>query len=176
MKAAFSKSWNRSVQPRKQRKFRFNAPLHTRQKFVRAHLSKELREKYGKRSCSLKTGDKIKVMRGSFKGKTGKVERIDLKKSKIYITGMDAVKKEGTKYLIPFEPTNLMITELNLDDKKRKAILAKSSKSTVQESKKKEEGTAKKAETVEKKVEKKEETVKSAPVKEKAEKPKEGEN
>ena len=169
MKAAFSKSWNRSVQPRKQRKFRFNAPLHTRQKFVRAHLSKELREKYGKRSCSLKTGDKIKVMRGGFRGKTGKVERIDLKKSRIYITGIESVKKEGTKYLIPLEPTNLMITDLNLDDKKRKAILAKSSKSTVQESKKKEEGT-------EKKVEKKEETVKSAPVKEKAEKPKEGEN
>ena len=169
MKAAFSKSWNRSVQPRKQRKFRFNAPLHIRQKFVRAHLSKELREKYGKRSCSLKTGDKIKVMRGGFKGKTGEVERIDLKKSNIYITGIESVKKEGTKYLIPLEPTNLMITELNLDDKKRKAILAKSSKSTAQESSKN------KAEEAPKKVEKKEEIVKSVPVKEKAEKPKEGE-
>lgn len=148
MKTAFSKSWNRSAQPRKQRKFRFNAPLHTRQKFVRAHLSKELREKYGKRSCSLKTGDKIKVLRGSFKGKAGKVERIDLKKSKIYITGIESVKKEGTKYLIPLEPTNLMITELNLDDKKRKDMLVKLSQSTVQESgkKKKEEEKKKEAE------------------------------
>ena len=148
MKTAFSKSWNRSVQPRKQRKFRFNAPLHIRQKFVRAHLSKELMKKYGRRSCSLKTGDKIKVLRGSFKGKVGKVERIDLKKSKIYITGIESVKKEGTKYLIPLEPTNLMVTELNLDDKKRKDILARSSQSTVQESgkEKKEEEKKKEAE------------------------------
>jgi len=146
MKTAFSKSWNRSVQPRKQKKFRFNAPLHIRQKFVRVHLSKELREKYGKRSCSLKTGDKIKVLRGSFKAKTGKVERIDLKKSKVYITGIESVKKEGTKYLIPLEPTNLMITELNLDDKKRKDILIKSSQSIVQGSGKKKKVEEKKKE------------------------------
>ena len=157
MKTAFSKSWNRSVQPRKQRKFRFNAPLHIRQKFVRAHLSKELREKYSRRSCSLKTGDKIKVLRGGFKGKVGKVERIDLKKSKIYITGIESVKKEGTKYLIPLEPTNLMVTELNLDDKKRKDMLVRSSQSTVQESGNKKREEEKKKEE-KKEAEKKKET------------------
>ncbi len=126
MKAAFSNSWKRSTQPRKQRKYRHNAPLHIRQKFIRAHLSKELREKHNKRSSSVRVGDKTKIVRGQFKGKTGKVERVDLKKSKIYISGIESVKKEGAKVQIPINPTNVIITELNLDDKKRKESMTKS--------------------------------------------------
>ena len=123
MKKDFSLSWKSSKQPRKQRKYRYNAPLHIKKKFVRSHLSKELREKYKKRTVGLKKGDKVKIMRGKFKGKTGKVERIDVKRSRVYITGMEIIKKDGTKVLFPFEPSNLMITELNIDDKKRQQIL-----------------------------------------------------
>ncbi|MCD6275005.1 MAG: 50S ribosomal protein L24, partial [Candidatus Aenigmarchaeota archaeon] len=50
MKQLFSKSWVKSKQPRKQRKYRHNAPKHIRQKFMHANLSKELREKYNRRS------------------------------------------------------------------------------------------------------------------------------
>jgi len=53
-------------QARKQRKARFNVDLHQRQKFVHAHLSPELRKKYGFRNVQLRKGDKVKVMRGSF--------------------------------------------------------------------------------------------------------------
>lgn len=123
MSEKFSKIWNRSIQPRKQRKFRYNAPLHIRQKFVSAHLLKELRKKYGIRSLNLKKGDKVRVMRGKFRKKIGKIERVDLKKSKVYITGIETVKREGTKSLLPFEPSNLLIIELNLDDKNRKKML-----------------------------------------------------
>ena len=52
MKKDFSKSWKSSRQPRKQRKYVFNAPLHIRHKLVSANLSKELRKKYGKRITS----------------------------------------------------------------------------------------------------------------------------
>ncbi len=119
MKRKFSKSWNSSKQPRKQRKYRYNAPLHVRNKFMSVHLSKVLREKYKKRNLSLKKGDSVKVLRGGLKGKTGKVDRIDVKKTKVYITGMETTKKDGTKAFFPFQPSNLIITELNLDDKKR---------------------------------------------------------
>ena len=74
MKTKFSGSWVKSKQPRKQRKYRYNAPLHIRQKFVGAHLSRELRKKYGKRSASLRKGDNVKIMRGQFRNKSGKVE------------------------------------------------------------------------------------------------------
>jgi large subunit ribosomal protein L24 len=123
MKKKFSVSWKCSKQPRKQRKYRYNAPLHIKQKFIRATLSKELRKKYGKRNFSLKKGDKVKVMTGQFKKHEGKVERINLKKSKVYVEGVEIVKKDGTKTTYPFDPSNLMITELNLDDRMRRKML-----------------------------------------------------
>lgn len=123
MKQKFSKTWNRSKQPRKQRKYRYNAPLSTKSKFMGSHLSKELREKYNKRSIVIRKGDSVKVLRGQFKKKTGKVDRVDIKKTKVYINGIDITKKDGTKALYPINPSNIMITALNLDDKKRKKSL-----------------------------------------------------
>ncbi|MBW2978136.1 50S ribosomal protein L24 [Candidatus Woesearchaeota archaeon] len=119
MKTKFSRTWKSSKQPRKQRKYRYNAPLNIKTKFMASHLSKELRQKYNRRSLSVRKGDKVQVMRGQFKKKTGKIARSDLKKSKVYIEGIEIIKKDGTKTLYPINPSNLMILELNLDDKKR---------------------------------------------------------
>jgi large subunit ribosomal protein L24 len=123
MRKRFSAAWIRSSQPRKQRKYRYNAPLHTKQKFIRAHLSKDLQKKYTVRSFGLRKGDRVKVVRGQHKGKSGKVERIDIKREKIYITGIDLTKKEGSKVFIPLHPSKLLLQEFNLDDKKRREKL-----------------------------------------------------
>jgi large subunit ribosomal protein L24 len=119
----FSRTWVSSIQPRKQRKYRSNAPLHIKQKMLSANLSKELRGKYTKRSIQIKTGDKVKVQRGQHKGKEGKVERVNLKKERVYVTGVEYVKKDGSKQLVALNASNLTITSLILDDKKRKAKL-----------------------------------------------------
>ncbi len=119
MKTKFSSSWNRSIQPRKQRKYRYNAPLHIKKKLVSSHLSKELIKKYNKRSITLITGDKVEILRGNFKGKTGTVEKVDRKDLKAYITGIETAKKDGSKTKYPIDPSNLIITELKLEDKKR---------------------------------------------------------
>jgi large subunit ribosomal protein L24 len=113
----------KTKQARKQRKYLATAPLHIKQKFVHAHLSKELREQHKKRSLGLKKGDKVKVMRGQFKKISGSVEKIDLKKGKAIVTGIEMTKKDGSKVTYPLNISNLMITELNLEDKKRKKIL-----------------------------------------------------
>ena len=128
MKTKFAISWKRSVQPRKQRKYRHNAPLHIRQKFVSAHLSKELRKKYSRRSINLRKGDNVKVMRGQFRNKQGKVEEVDLKKTLIYISGIEISKKDGTKARRPLHPSNLLVTELNIDDKMRNKVLKRKEK------------------------------------------------
>ena len=120
---SFSKEWVGSKNPKKQRKYRTNAPLHVRKDFMNVHLSKELREKYGRRSVVLRVGDKIKVLRGQFKKKEGKVERIDRNNEKIFVTGVDMVKKDGTKVLKPIRPSNMLIVDLELGDKKRKEKL-----------------------------------------------------
>ncbi|MBW2979988.1 50S ribosomal protein L24 [Candidatus Woesearchaeota archaeon] len=123
MKKKFSAGWRKSKVPKKQRKSRYNAPLHIKQKFMRSHLSKELKKKHGKRSLGLKKGDKVKVVVGQFKGKTGKIERIDLKGGRVYLEGIEILKKDGTKTTHSIDPSNLIITEINLDDKMRNKIL-----------------------------------------------------
>ena len=123
MKQEFSTSWLSSTQPRKQRKFRINAPLHIRHKFLSANLSKDLRKKYAKRNLPLRKGDEVLIMRGAFKKKKAKVTSVDLKNSRIVIEGMQRSKKDGSKVNVFFHPSVLQIQSLNLDDKQRVAIL-----------------------------------------------------
>jgi len=119
MKKIFSKAWKASKQPRKQRKFRARAPLHILRKFLGANLSKELRKKYSRRSFFLRKGDNVKIMRGSFKKQKGKIGKIDTKRMRVSIEGIQRQKKDGTKVAVYFSPSKLQIQELNLDDKAR---------------------------------------------------------
>ncbi|MEK6846120.1 MAG: 50S ribosomal protein L24 [Nanoarchaeota archaeon] len=121
----FSTSWKRSTQQRKQHLYRYNAPLHLRQKLTSVHLSPELRKKYVRRSLSPRKGDKVKILRGKFAKREGKIERILLKRERIYITGMENIKKDGTKLPAAFPPSHLMLIELDLNDKYRKQKLEK---------------------------------------------------
>ena len=73
MKKEFSTEWTGSKQPRKQRKYRYNAPLHLRHKMMSVHLTKELRKKYGKRNFPIRKGDTIKITGGKFNKKQGKI-------------------------------------------------------------------------------------------------------
>jgi len=120
---AWSKFWKSSTKPGKQRKYRYNAPLHVKRKMVSSHLSKELRKKHNKRAVALVTGDKVKVERGQFKGHSGKIEKIDTKLGRIYVTGIEIQKKDGNKTTFSLDASNVIITELNLEDKNRNKIL-----------------------------------------------------
>lgn len=121
----FSSTWKSSKKPRKQRKYRLSAPLHIKRKFVHSHLSKDLRKKYGKRSIGLRKGDKVKIMRGKFRKHEDRIEMIDLKNTRIFVKGVEITKRDGTKKMLALHPSNLTITELNLDDKLRHKILEK---------------------------------------------------
>ena len=128
MKKEFSTEWNSSKKPRKQRKYRANAPLHIKRKFLNSHLSSVLIKKYGKRAMALVVGDKVAISRGQFKKREGKIEKVDIRATKVYVTGIDRAKRDGGKSLYPLHPSNLIITELNLSDKKRKEVLERTSK------------------------------------------------
>ena len=125
MKTQWSTSWISSKQIRKQRKFRYNAPLHVRRKFVSAHLSKSLRSRFNRRAVPLRKGDEVQVMRGEFTGVKGKVERVDLKKSKVFVENVKVKKVNGTEVMKALEPSNLLVTNLFLEDKMRKKFLEK---------------------------------------------------
>lgn len=117
-----------SKQPRKQRKALYEAPLHKRQKLVSAHLSKELREKFGKRSLPVRKGDEVKILRGEFKGRTGKVVEVDLKKLRVYVDGITRKKSTGEEVKVPIHPSNLMIINADMSDKMRVKIVERASK------------------------------------------------
>ena len=111
-------NWKASKNPRKQRKYIRNAPLHTRNKLLGCHLSKELRQKIKRRALSIRKGDKVKIIKGQHKGKTGTVDRINTKRMRIYITGVEFTKKDGSKTMYPIRPSNLIITELQTDKRR----------------------------------------------------------
>lgn len=115
----FSKKWIGSKKPKKQRKYIAKAPLHIKRKLLSVNLSKELREKHKTRNVEIRKDDKVKIMRGKFKGKEGKVIIVKTKLLKIYIEGIQTKKQDGSKVNVPLRPSNLQITELFLDDKKR---------------------------------------------------------
>ena len=118
-KTKWNKSWTASVQPRKQRLYLRNAPRHIQGDFVASHLSKELKQKHKHRALRIKVGDKVKIVRGTLKSKTGKVERIDVRNKQVFITGIELTKRDGSKAMRPLNPSNLIIQELNLSDKRR---------------------------------------------------------
>jgi len=136
MKNKFSTAWKASKQPRKQRKYLANAPLHLKKKFISINLSKELRKKHGKRNVPVRKGDIIKIMRGKFKKKQGKVTEVKSKISKIIIEGIQIKKMDGSKANIKLQPSNLQIIELNLEDRKRMKKLEIKKNNEEKESKK----------------------------------------
>jgi large subunit ribosomal protein L24 len=117
-----------SKKPRKQRKALYQAPLHKRQKLVAASLSKDLRKQFKRRSLPVRKGDEVKVMRGEFKGKTGKVVKVDLKHLKVYIDGITRKKSTGEEVRVPIHPSNLMIIKADLSDKMRQKIIERTMK------------------------------------------------
>jgi len=113
----------RSKQPRKQRKARFKAPLHLRHKFMSAPLSRELREKYNRRSFPVRKGDTVRILRGDDRGAEGKVRSVDLKRVRITVEGVVIARADLSEVPRPIHPSNVMITKLDLKDERRAAAL-----------------------------------------------------
>ena len=128
MKNKFSNQWLGSRQTRKQRKYRMNAPLHVKHKMMAATLSDELGKKYNRRAFPVRKGDNVKVLDGKFRGRTGKISDVDVKKMKVSIEGLQISKKDGTKINVTFFPAKLQIQELTLEDKRRIEALSRSKK------------------------------------------------
>jgi len=128
MKRIFSKHWKASKQPRKQRKYLTRAPLHTKHKFLGAHLSKELRQRYKIKTLPVRKEDEVIIKRGQFKGIKGRVEKINLRKTRIYVNNAQITKIDGSKVFYPIHPSNVIITELNLKDKERMRVIERKMK------------------------------------------------
>lgn len=109
----------RSVKPRKQRNWRAHAPLHARTRLLAVHLAKTLRAKYRRRALPVRVGDRVKVIRGQFKAAEGRVERVDKRRLKVFVTKVEHFKKDGSRVFYPLEPSNLLLLDLAAPDRRR---------------------------------------------------------
>ena len=101
-----------SKQPRKKRKERYQAPLHKARSYLHCNVAKEIRKKVGSRTALVRRGDTVKVMRGTFKKKTGKVAEVDYKRLKVFVEGMTVQgRKSKKRSFLPFDSSNLQIIE-----------------------------------------------------------------
>jgi len=119
-----------STQPRKQRKAMYDAPHHVARKAMASHLSEELLLKYNRRSLTVIKGDEVKVLRGDFAGKTGKVIGIDPPARRVTVDGVVNKKADGTEVARAIHPSNLLLVKLNLEDNRRREKLAEAEEST----------------------------------------------
>merc|ERR1711907_855380 len=115
-------SQNVSSSRRKSRKAHFSAPSSVRRKIMSAHLNKEQSQKYHVKSMPIRKDDEVIVVRGSNKGREGKVIQVYRKKYVMHIERVTREKSNGSTVNVGIHPSNVVITKLKLD-RDRRAIL-----------------------------------------------------
>ncbi len=108
-----------SKQPRKERKKLANLPQHQRQKQVAAHLAEDLLLKYDTRSTTVRVGDTVRILRGDFKGTTGEVLEVDTVSGRITVEGATLTKADQQEVPRFIDPSNVILTKLDLSDPQR---------------------------------------------------------
>ena len=110
-------------QPRKQRNQKRDAPLHEKQKQVRATLTADLREEYGQRNVRVNAGDTVEVLRGDHAGTEGEVMDVDLRDGVITVEDVTVEKTDGEEVPRPLDASNVRVIELDLEDEVREERL-----------------------------------------------------
>jgi large subunit ribosomal protein L24 len=118
-------------------------PKHMTERMLRSPLSRALREKYGRRNVRVIAGDTIKVMRGEYSGIEGKVEKVNMKRGSLAIEGIQREKVRGGNVKVEINSTNVVVTDLDLDDKLRLALIQRIHESEKRNQKSKKSGTGK---------------------------------
>lgn len=101
----------------------YQATFQIRSKQLGSSLSKDLQKKYGKKSTRAIVGDTITILRGEFKGVSGKITKISTEKTSVTIEGVKKEKTKGDKFDVYIHTSNLVVTALNTSDKWRIAKL-----------------------------------------------------
>ncbi|CAI0648613.1 60S ribosomal protein [Colletotrichum fructicola] len=107
---------------RKSRAAHFGAPSSTRRFIMSAPLSKELREKYNVRSIPIRKDDEVTIVRGTNKGREGKITSVYRLKYVVHVERVVRDKASGQSVPLGIHPSNVVITKLKLD-KDRESIL-----------------------------------------------------
>ena len=113
----------KSSQPRKQRKSLASVSHHKLSRHMAAPLSPDLAKKHARRSLPVRKGDQVKVVRGDYKGMEGKIKETRRRQMTVLLENVSIKKVDGTSKEVPTHVSNVMITSLDLSDKRRKSLL-----------------------------------------------------
>ena len=106
-----------SAKARTQRKRAANAPLHTKRILASSHLAPEVHDKAkGRlpRALPVRKGDTVRIMRGGFRGREGKVVSVDRMHGTVVVEAITIEKVDEKKVPRPVHASNLMI--IRMDD------------------------------------------------------------
>ena len=116
--------WNKTVKVRKQRKRLFNAPNHRQHKALTCRLDDRLIEKYkfALSRIPIRKGDKVRIVRGSFKDPAKEIEVAEVrpKDNTIVLNGVTLSKADAKRVPRVFRPSAVIITKLDLSDRRRR--------------------------------------------------------
>lgn len=98
---------------------------HLKERLLRSPLSGELRERHGRRNVRVVAGDTVKVVRGEYSGIEGKVEKVNTDRRSLAIEGIQREKVRGGNVKVEINTSNVVITNLDLDDEYRKVSIQK---------------------------------------------------
>ena len=111
-------------QARKVRKHFFNATKDAKHIAMSAPLDKELQKTHGIKRLPIRRDDEVKVVRGQYKDRGGRVVDVKLRTMRINIENVSKQKANTESYFIPIHPSNVVITKLKMD-KHRKELIEK---------------------------------------------------
>ncbi|XP_048135644.1 60S ribosomal protein L26-1-like [Rhodamnia argentea] len=103
-------------------KIALSAPSSVRRVLMSAPVSSDLRSKYNMRSMPGRKDDEVQVVRGTYKGREGKVVQVYRRKWVIHIERITHQKVNGSTVNMGISPSKVVSTKLRLD-KDRKSLL-----------------------------------------------------
>jgi len=98
------------------------------------HLSRELREKYGFRSLPVRTGDRVMIIRGDYKGVEGDVSRVDRARGRVYVSGVYRENARGEQRLVPIPLNSVILVKIDDKDKWRQRLMERKRRSVEEAS------------------------------------------
>ena len=116
--------YNKTKSIRKQRKRCFNAPSHRQHKKLTCRLDDRLIERYkfALSRIPIRKGDKVRIVRGSYKDPNKEVDVAEVrpKDNTIVLNEITLSKADSKRVPRVFRPSALIITKLNLSDRRRR--------------------------------------------------------
>jgi large subunit ribosomal protein L24 len=85
-----------------------------------ANLSKDLRGRFKRRTIRPRKGDSVRIIRGEFKDIEGKVTKVITKEGTLNVEGVTREKAKGGTAPVPIHSSNVVITNVVLEDKARR--------------------------------------------------------